>query len=262
MSNQITPLSPASASLSSLGTTTLKRKQMMEPPAKKTEVPTAVYFDSAADYSHPLLDSSPPPVFVDELPGISSAKKTKTIGNFTQQPAAAVHNDAMKNPIEREWELAAARINGDNAFGYFLASIGQLPSQIQPQQQQLLPLPQLQQQLLLPLPLPLPIVSKPAPLSNAKKPATLSKAKKNKMEAQELIFLVHEVQIDDDDDDEIYDSCPEVAEKIKQFLLLDGVQKKIFLDFAVYESDSYVTLKTFLDGINQSQCRNKLYGKA
>ena len=179
MFNEITPLSPAS--LSSLGSpsATLKRKQPS--PAKKEEVPTAVFFDSAskaaarsaAGYTHPLLDGSPAPIPMGGAAGptgISSAtKKARTASTLTQEAAAAVeaqqNHIAMMSYIEREWATAAARNGGDNAFGAYMASIGQL-SQVHPQQQQMLQRlqqPQLQQQMLpLPLPLPQPIVSKPA----------------------------------------------------------------------------------------------------
>ena len=71
------------------------------------------------------------------------------------------------------------------------------------------------------------------------------------------------VQIDDDED-EIYDSWPEVAQKINQFLELAGVNKKIFLEYALDQKGGhgYVPLKEFIDGSNQSQCGNKIYGKA
>jgi len=92
-------------------------------------------------------------------------------------------------------------------------------------------------------------------------PKPLTPAQRNKLVAKDLIEMIHWVQLDDDVD-EIFDSCPEVAEKINQFLQLDGVNKKIFLEYAMDQKDAYVSLKTFLDGTNQSQCRNKIYGKA
>jgi hypothetical protein len=234
---------------------------MMEPPVKKTEVPTAVYFDSAtkaaarraAGYSRPFLDNSPSPIATDGVAGLSPAKKTKTNDNSTQ-PAAAQNDNSF---LQQQWALAAERQGTDNAFEFYLASIAQL-SQMQPQQQQhqQQALPQLQQQPPQPQPASLtwqqPIASKHAPLT---------KAKRNKKEARELVALVNEVQLDDEED-EIYDSCPEVAEKINQFLLLDGVNKKIFLEDAMDQSECYVMLKTFIEGVGQSQCANKLYGKA
>ena len=89
----------------------------------------------------------------------------------------------------------------------------------------------------------------------------MTKAKRNKLQAIDLISLVHSVQLDDDED-EIYDSCPVVAEKITQFLKMDGVNKKIFLEHAIDQKDGYVQLKAFVDGSNQAECANKTYGKA
>ncbi|KAK1738331.1 hypothetical protein QTG54_011000 [Skeletonema marinoi] len=92
-------------------------------------------------------------------------------------------------------------------------------------------------------------------------PKPLTKAKRNKLQAIDLISLVHSVQLDDDED-EIYDSCPVVAEKITRFLKMDGVNKKIFLEHAIDQKDGYVQLKAFVDGSNQAECANKTYGKA
>jgi hypothetical protein len=228
---------------------------MISPPVKKTELPTAVYFNSAtqaaalahaAGYSHPFLDS-PPFRIATGGAAPSSAKKTKTSDNATQ-PVTAAPAAQSNNYLEQSWANAAERMGTDNAFEHYLASIvpfSHMQSQKQPQLPQ-----QLQQQL--PQPQPQPIASKPAPLT---------KAKRNKEEAKELIAFIHSVNLDDDEDD-IYDSCPEVAEKIKQFLLLDGVNRKIFLEDAMEHSESYVMLKSFLEGIDQSQRANKLYGKA
>ena len=87
----------------------------------------------------------------------------------------------------------------------------------------------------------------------------MTKAQRNKQEAKDLIIMINSVQIDDH---EIYDSCPEVAQKINQFLQLDGVNKAIFLNYAMDQEGRYVMLKDFIEGNNQEQCRNKLYGKA
>ena len=181
------------------------------------------------------------------------------------QPAATevqTHN-AMMSYIEREWALAAARNGGENAYGAYMASIGQLSQAGQPPPQQ-------------------PIASKSPSIASFQQQQVhyenevdeeevdedeqqefkpLTKAKRNKEEAKDLIAMIHLVQIDDDED-EIYDSCPEVAQKINQFLELAGLNKKIFLEYAMDQKGGYVLLKEFIDGSNQSQCGNKIYGKA
>jgi hypothetical protein len=92
----------------------------------------------------------------------------------------------------------------DNAsFEAYLASVGQ--QQQQQQRQQVTP----------------------------KQPKPLTKAKRNKLEAAAMIEEINAINLDDEKDDkdrEIYDSCPEVAAKIKQFLKIPGVNRKIFLE--------------------------------
>jgi len=288
--------------LSSLGSTSasIKRKQpSMEVPTAAAFIGAGTQ-PAAAD--RPLLDDdSPTPIPMGGAAGpvgiSSTTKKAKTLSNSTQQAAPMAirgsdHN-AMMSYIEREWAVAAARNGGENVFQAYMDGIelGQLSSnqQQQQQQQQQSPLEQLQQpqqqEQLLPMPLLQPTASKHASLpSNAplqqlekqqqevyqedeeeedveEEPKQLTTSQRNKLVAKDLIEMIQWVELDDDVD-EIYDSCPEVAEKINQFLQLDGVNKKIFLEYAMDQKDGYVPLKAFLDGTNQSQCRNKIYGKA
>ena len=231
VSLEITPLSPASLSLSSLGS------PIMEPATKKAVAQTAVYFDDAsrsaarrkADHRH----TSPSPIAV-------------AVGEIIRLPVVVANEqkeEAMTN-LEKEWAAAAKRINGDNAFDAYLASIGQPTPRVQPK-------PQLAAQLVT-----------QQPRSITQKVMSLSKAKKDKLEASELILLVHSVRLEEEDSEmeAIYDTCQEVAEKIKQFLKVEGVNKKIFLEHAMDMKDCYEILKKFVEGSdNQSQRKCKLY---
>lgn len=233
--NEITPLSPASLTLSSLGSASAcnKQKQPSEDPTNGSG--GGVYCSKTQTQ----------PVTMDET-----------------------HN-AMMSYIEREWALAAARNGGENTYDAYMASIGQLAGQQ-------------------PFSLSQPIASKHVALPNIaplqqnlqqhvqqqqvqdeeevdedeqEEVKPLTKAQRNKEEAKDLITMINSVQIDDDED-EIYDSCPEVAQKINHFLQLPGVNKAIFLKYAMDQEGRYVMLKDFIEGNNQKQCKTKIYGKA
>lgn len=83
--------------------------------------------------------------------------------------------------------------------------------------------------------------------------------KSKKDEAMELINRINAVE-GVSDDSAIYDSCPVVVTKIKDFLQRDGVTKAMLLKaFGDINSNS---LGRFLSGKQQDQCGNVTYKKA
>lgn len=238
----ITPLSPAS--LSSLGSPTEEQKQITEPAAAMPTV--AAGPRRAAACIQPSLHGSHSQNVASELTEASPTKKAKY--SWLQSESAQNHLDMM-NYIERELAAAAAartRSEGENAFSAFMAGINQLS--LPPQQHE-------QPQFVHPQPFPQPQRQYP-------KPAPLTRAKQNKEDAKTLLSLIHTVELELDDENEIYDSCPELAQKIEKFLLIDGVNRKIFLEYGLFQKDNYVMLKSFLEGTNQSQYANKIYRPA
>ena len=83
--------------------------------------------------------------------------------------------------------------------------------------------------------------------------------KSKKDEAMELINRINAVE-GVSDDSAIYDSCPVIVTKIKDFLQRDGVTKAMLLKaFGDINSNS---LGRFLSGKQQDQCGNVTYKKA
>ncbi len=204
-------------------------------------------------------DASPPSPLNSAAPAASEVPSSKRL-KIDSAPAPT-----MTNYLEREWALAATRNNGQNVFPAYLANVTQLSSQQRHPSQLPLAVPQLvtpkdnasfeaylasvipQQQRQLP---PMPTQQQVTP----KQPKPLTKAKKNKLEAAAMIEEINAINLEG----EIYDSCPEVAAKIKQFLKIPGVNRKIFLE-ALQMDESYETLKKFIEGAGQTQCRSKVY---
>ena len=286
----MSPLSPSSFSSLDSPTTSavLKRKQMVVQTSstnKNEDIPSVLFLGNDANQPSPLINAVAP-----AASEASSLKRSKTdsapAAVTVPAPTPALNESGMaKKYLEREWALAATRNNGHNAFPEYLAnmtSLQQLPrsQQLYPSQQPLaVPQlvtpkdnasfeaylasvgiqPQLQQQPQRQLPS-MPTQQHVTP----KQPKPLTTAKKNKLEAAAMIEEINAINLDDEKDDkdrEIYDTCPEVAAKIKQFLKIPGVNRKIFLE-GIRMDESYETLKKFIEGTDQTQCRSKVYRRA
>lgn len=274
----MSPLSPSSfSSLDSPTTSAVpKRKQMVVETSytkKNEDIPSVLFLGD---------DASPPSPLNSEVPSSKRLKIDSTPAAATVPTPALNESGMTNNYLEREWALAATRNNGHNAFAAYLTNMTQLSSQQLPQSQQLHPS---QQQLAVPqLVTPkynasfeaylasvgiqpqvqqrqLPPLQTTQQQVTPKQPKPLTKAKKNKLEAAAMIEEINAINLDDEKDDkdrEIYDSCPEVAAKIKQFLKIQGLNRKIFLE-GLQMDESYETLKKFIEGIGQNQCRSKVY---
>jgi hypothetical protein len=247
-----TMMSPFSSLDSQTTSAVLKRKQMVveTSSSKKIEdIPSVLFLGDDTSPPSPLLDAAAP-----AASEVSSSKRLKS----DSAPAAATA-PAFN---ERDWALAASKNNGQNVFPAYLANMTQLPPQQLPRSQQL-PLAAVPQ-LVTPkdnasFEAYLTSVGKQQQRVTPKQPKPLTKAKRNKLEAAAMIEEINAINLDDEN--EIYDSCPEVAAKIKQFLKIPGVNRKIFLE-GISMDESYETLKKFIGGTGQTQCRSKVYKRA
>ena len=213
---------------------------------KNEDIPSVLFLGDDASLPSPLIS---------EVPS-SKRLKTDCAPAAATVPKQALNERGMTNYLEREWALAATRNNGHNAFAAYLTNMTQLSSQQLPRSQQLHPS---QQQLAVPqLVTPKDKASFEAYLASVgiqpqqhqpqvqqrqlpplqttqqqvtpKQPKPLTKAKKNKLEAAAMIEEINAINLDDEKG-EIYDSCPEVAAKIKQFLKIPGVNRSAVQGF-------------------------------
>ena len=87
-----------------------------------------------------------------------------------------------------------------------------------------------------------------------------AKKKSKKEEATELIHRINAVE-GVPEDSPIYDSCPVLVTKIKEFLQRDGVTKNLFLQEAMGNLNSN-SLNRFLAGKKQDQCGTITYKRS